>query len=175
MLLNALRPILVSDPIRLRVGEREFVGLEARDYELVERRLSSFEMLLALFRALVPDLEQRIQSVEASNLLERVEQLASKNRPASQKANEVLGMSALKQAKMNLKAGGFTSLEGFKKQVAVEEIRDARERAGITQQELAQKAGLSQPQLSRLEKNPRRASVANLRKVASALEIELVL
>jgi transcriptional regulator with XRE-family HTH domain len=51
-----------------------------------------------------------------------------------------------------------------------------RERAGITQKELAVKIGTKQPALSRLERGGfKKASVETLKKIADALDAQLVI
>ena len=50
-------------------------------------------------------------------------------------------------------------------------IRAWREYFGLTQQELAQRAGLSQPTLARLEKADSRPRTSTLKKLAAALGI----
>jgi ribosome-binding protein aMBF1 (putative translation factor) len=51
-----------------------------------------------------------------------------------------------------------------------------REKAGITQKELAVKIGTKQPALSRLERGGfRKASVETLKKIADALDAQLVI
>jgi len=50
-------------------------------------------------------------------------------------------------------------------------IRAWREHFGLTQQELAQRAGLSQPTLARLEKASARPRTSTLKKLAAAMGI----
>jgi len=54
-----------------------------------------------------------------------------------------------------------------------ERIRHFREQAGWTQQELAEKAGLRQSHISRLEKGHHSPSVLTLEKIADALGISI--
>ena len=57
----------------------------------------------------------------------------------------------------------------------LESIIKAREKAGLTQEQLARRIGTKQPALSRLERGGfRRASVETLRKIAEALDARLV-
>ncbi len=58
----------------------------------------------------------------------------------------------------------------------LEEIIKAREKAGMTQTELAEKIGTKQPALSRLEKGGiRKATLETLNKIAEALNLELII
>ncbi len=57
-----------------------------------------------------------------------------------------------------------------------ESLIKAREKAGITQAELAKKLGTKQPALSRLESGGfRKATVETLKKIADALDVRLVI
>lgn len=56
-----------------------------------------------------------------------------------------------------------------------EEIIKAREKSGLTQEELANKIGTKQPALSRLERGGfRKANIETLKKIAEALDHNLV-
>lgn len=52
-------------------------------------------------------------------------------------------------------------------------IRAWREYFGMTQQELARRAGMAQPALARLEKSDSKPRISTLKKIASAMEINL--
>ncbi|MCR5768197.1 MAG: helix-turn-helix domain-containing protein [Lachnospiraceae bacterium] len=52
-------------------------------------------------------------------------------------------------------------------------ILDARIRAGMTQTELSEKSGISQADISRLEKGTRNPSIALLKRLADALDSTL--
>lgn len=52
-------------------------------------------------------------------------------------------------------------------------LRAARERAGITQAELAERAGLQAESISRIETGQRALSLGNLGRLATALEVGL--
>jgi ribosome-binding protein aMBF1 (putative translation factor) len=58
----------------------------------------------------------------------------------------------------------------------LESMIKAREKAGITQEELAKKIGTKQPALSRLERGGfKKATVETLNKIAEALDARLVI
>ncbi len=60
--------------------------------------------------------------------------------------------------------------------VLIESILRAREKAGLTQAELARRVGTKQPALSRLERGGfRTATVDTLKRIAHALDSELVI
>lgn len=52
-------------------------------------------------------------------------------------------------------------------------LQAARKHAGMTQEELAAELGLSQPQVSRLERDPEKTSVRTLRRVAELIASRL--
>ena len=54
-----------------------------------------------------------------------------------------------------------------------EQVRDAREAAGLTQRELASRMGTSQAAIARLEAGGVSATLTTLQKVATALNLEV--
>jgi ribosome-binding protein aMBF1 (putative translation factor) len=54
-----------------------------------------------------------------------------------------------------------------------EQIRDARENAGISQRELARRIGSTQAVISRIEAGSVGATLTSLQKIASSLEVDL--
>jgi transcriptional regulator with XRE-family HTH domain len=52
-----------------------------------------------------------------------------------------------------------------------EELRKARERAGLTQEALSFRAGVSRPYISRLERNLKSPTVATLFLICDALDV----
>lgn len=61
----------------------------------------------------------------------------------------------------------------FGRQLAGRRIAEARKKAGLTQQQLGQKLGIPQSQVSRIERNPDRTSVRTLKKIARALKVDV--
>jgi len=55
-----------------------------------------------------------------------------------------------------------------------EQVRAARERLGMTQAQLAERIGSTQPAIARLEAGGVTPSLSTLRRIASALSLELV-
>jgi len=55
-----------------------------------------------------------------------------------------------------------------------ERVRQARERVGLTQAELASRIGSTQPAVARLEAGGSAPSLATLRRIAAALGLDLV-
>jgi transcriptional regulator with XRE-family HTH domain len=54
-----------------------------------------------------------------------------------------------------------------------EHLKDARVRAGLTQQELADKSGLTQTTVARVERDAVQPEVSTLRKLAEALDVSI--
>lgn len=67
----------------------------------------------------------------------------------------------------------WTDVDDFFSQVAVRRIVAARKAKGITQQELANRLGLAQTQISRIESNPDRTSLKTLKRIAKALRVDV--
>ena len=58
-------------------------------------------------------------------------------------------------------------------QIAGSWIAEARKKAGLTQKQLADKMGMPQSQISRIEKRPDRTTMRTMKRVAAALEIDI--
>jgi ribosome-binding protein aMBF1 (putative translation factor) len=69
------------------------------------------------------------------------------------------------------RAGYRQAKEAF---ALAERVRQARERVGLTQAELAARIGSTQPAVARLEAGGGTPSFATLRRIAAALGLELV-
>jgi transcriptional regulator with XRE-family HTH domain len=52
-------------------------------------------------------------------------------------------------------------------------LRDARFRAGLTQEELAKKAGVTQTTITRIERDAVQPEVTTVRKLAAALDVSI--
>jgi HTH-type transcriptional regulator/antitoxin HipB len=77
----------------------------------------------------------------------------------------------LRKAKEERRRGYREAREAFE---LSEQVREARERAGITQAELARRIGSTQPAIARLEAGGVTPNLDTLRRIASALSLELV-
>ena len=67
----------------------------------------------------------------------------------------------------------FEPLENLIKEIAIADLRAARLQKKISQKELSEMTGLTQSQISNLEKEPTRVSVKTLQKLAKALGIKI--
>lgn len=56
---------------------------------------------------------------------------------------------------------------------AGDSIAEARKRAGLTQKQLADKMGVPQSQISRIEKNPDKTTMRTMKRIAAALEVDI--
>lgn len=157
------------------IGDKEFVFLEPTEYELVKQRLRCHEILLALIGAIVPDINERISSIKSHELQDALDSINRESDTKLKGANIIPSKKLVRRAKRRLKEGKYFSFTDFGKRIGVEDIKLARKQAGLTQEQLAKKARLLQPQVSKLEKDPKSASTATLRKVAAVLGVELII
>jgi DNA-binding XRE family transcriptional regulator len=175
-----MKPLVVLDepnikPRPLTFGDKSFVCLEVLEYESLKQRLRAENVLLALLSTVFPDLEKRIGRVKGKVLREILSQLGTPQEGKSEEIKLQPPCSLVAKAKKVLgREGDYISLADFEKEIAVEDIRKARKQAGMTQRELADKAGLTQPQLSKIERVPTNVSAAKLRKIATVLGVKVV-
>jgi DNA-binding XRE family transcriptional regulator len=57
--------------------------------------------------------------------------------------------------------------------LAADRLAKARKAAGLTQKQLADKLGIPQSQISRIERNPDRTTVRTLKRIAQALRVDI--
>ena len=76
-------------------------------------------------------------------------------------------------AKLNDPSTKWIPAEQAFVQIAGSWIADARKKAGLTQKQLADKMGMPQSQISRIEKHPDRTTLRTMKRVAAALEIDI--
>lgn len=67
----------------------------------------------------------------------------------------------------------WTNVDDFFADVAAKRLVTARKAKGITQQELANRLGIAQTQISRIEKNPDRTTLRTLKRIAKALRVDV--
>ena len=68
---------------------------------------------------------------------------------------------------------GFVDADEFFRQLAGERIANARKAAGLSQTALGAKLGVPQSQISRIERNPDRTTVRTLKRIATALGVDV--
>lgn len=95
---------------------------------------------------------------------------ASKVAEAPRVSREVLEEADRKIADPNAE---WLSTDELAASLAWSRIMVARRSRGLSQQALADLAGMSQSRVSRIERDPKRASVEDLRKIAAALDLNL--
>ncbi len=67
----------------------------------------------------------------------------------------------------------FVDADDFRLTLAAQRVVRARQAAGLTQKQLGDRMGLPQSQISRLERNPDRATVRTLKRIAKALGVDV--
>lgn len=67
----------------------------------------------------------------------------------------------------------WVDADDFAIELARDAVVQARKAAGLTQAQLANKLGMPQSQISRIERNPDRTTVRTLKKIAKALRVDV--
>ncbi len=67
----------------------------------------------------------------------------------------------------------WVDVDDFFAQVTAKRLVAARKAQGVTQQELANRLGVAQTQISRIEKNPDRTTLRTLKRIAKALKVDV--
>ncbi len=67
----------------------------------------------------------------------------------------------------------WIDIEDFAAQLAVDRLVKARKAKGLTQKKLAEKLGMPQSQISRIERNPDRTTIRTLKRIAKALGVDV--
>lgn len=84
------------------------------------------------------------------------------------RANEVRELTA----KLEDKTTQWVDARDVALEIAGSWIAAARKRAGLTQKQLAERLGVPQSQISRIERNPDRTTVRTMKRIAAALNVE---
>ncbi len=67
----------------------------------------------------------------------------------------------------------WIDIEDFAAQLAADRLVKARKAKGLTQKKLAEKLGVPQSQISRIERNPDRTTIRTLKRIAKALGVDV--
>lgn len=76
-------------------------------------------------------------------------------------------------AKLDDPATKWVPAEKVAMQMAGSWLAEARKKAGLTQKQLADRVGVPQSQISRLEKSPERTTVRTMKRLAAALGVNI--
>ncbi len=76
-------------------------------------------------------------------------------------------------AKLAAPDADWMDYDDFRLEEAANRIVKARKAAKLTQQQLGDKLGLPQSQISRIERNPDRTTIRTLRRIAKALRVDV--
>jgi ribosome-binding protein aMBF1 (putative translation factor) len=85
--------------------------------------------------------------------------------PRVKEARELIG-------KLEDPATKWIDARDFALEIAGSWIAAARKRAGLTQKRLADRLGVPQSQISRMERNPDRTTVRTMKRIAAALGVD---
>ena len=163
-------------PKRLQFEDDEWVCLKPEEYDFIIDRLHFDDIVIKMIRIKEPDFDDLFKAVCEREFLGSIRVSKTYEKPDDVKKNE-LGIDTnfiteAENALVNSKEE-YVSLDEFVRGVAIEELRKARRQKKLSQKKLAEIAGLTQPQVCNLEKEPTSASVQTLRKVAEALGVKI--
>lgn len=149
----------------LHLSERQARALHASGLAKVRRRMPRSPRLVRNVEEPLSALlgQQELLSKRLSRLNQKISALKLQ-RPASLTLREKL--ETLDQAEL-------IDADLLAAQIAGGRIAAARKARGWTQQELAAEAGMPQSQVARMERNPEKCNVSTLKRVASALGVEV--
>jgi ribosome-binding protein aMBF1 (putative translation factor) len=173
-----LKPITIGSlsfkALPIMIGDTQLVCLKPEEYQLVSERIRLEQLVVEFINVSAPELGKKVAQIFQAE--EQAVEALCLTATDNSKSTDIFG-AFVEEANARLRQpdDSFISLEEVKKEFALDEIVKAREAAGMTQKMLAQKAGLTQPQLSKLEKNPLSASIGTIRKLAKVLNVKVVL
>ena len=159
-------------PELVRVGQEKIVCMSLTDFEAIARELEKALTGNQLFVRLLR------KGLNPNDILDVVQDDVSEpSVPSVTRADrEAYLAEAMDTARsVDLSREELVDYDGFLQQVAIHDIRRERKRRKLTQGKLAEMANIDPSQLSRLERDPKSASASVLRRLANALEIELVI
>ncbi|SFI16806.1 helix-turn-helix domain-containing protein [Planctomicrobium piriforme] len=137
-----------------------------------KHRENSFALAVAVLREQIADLPKQIQGDLFELLPDLLGGDAEEQASALQAVNEILEDKAGKIVQYALPAENGPELGNWLQFIG-KTIRTERESAGLTQMELAKKAGIPQPHLSRIENGQHSPTAMTREKLAKALNIPL--
>ena len=159
-------------PKRMAFGHEEWVCVKPDEFDSLIDQIRADDIFIRIATHHEPRLEKLFNAVFAKCKSRRI---SGEIESAELRSTEELDSELTERTNAVLRNENtkFVSLDDFTKTVAASDIRAKRRAAKMTQKDLAKKAKLTQPQLSRLERDPASASVSTLRRVAAALGIKI--
>ena len=157
-------------------GHEEWVCVKPEEFDSLLNQIRADEIFIRIAKHQEPKLESLFNTIFAKYASRRISSEVGRSaEDGESRSAEELDEDFLRRVEASLGQENteFVSLDDFTKTVAVSDIRSKRKAAKMTQKDLAKKAKLTQPQLSRLERDPTSASVSTLRRVAAALGIKI--
>jgi len=161
-------------PKRMLFDQDEWVCLKDEDYSFLLERMRLQEMFIEFVRLKEPHLKKLFDSMSVRRMPHTIRVSESDNH-GKEKPEMVIDEESVAEAERLLTdpSTEYVCLDEFVKVIAAGDLRRARKEKEITQRQLAQMAGVTQAQVSNLEKDPASVSVQTLRKVARALGVKI--
>lgn len=132
---------------------------------------SSFELAVAVIRERIASLSAEDKDDLFALLPSLLSQDVEERAAAGVAINEILNQTTGGIQRVNLQEPSGDSLNKWLSWVS-EKIKSLRKEAGLTQEELAEKSGLPQSHISRLENREHSPTAKTLQKIADALGVE---
>ena len=131
---------------------------------------NSFALAVAVFRACLSSLSQEDKRDVLSLIPHLLNDDDDERQSAAEAISEILHRPKAHLMSMASLEGTEDDLENWTAFVS-KRIREARESAGLTQEELSQQSGLPQSHISRLEQGKHSPTAKTLEKIATALKL----
>jgi DNA-binding XRE family transcriptional regulator len=159
-MLAALSRYKTVVPKRMQFDDEEWLCVKPEEYALMLDRIRFDEIFIEVIKIKEPSLKSVFENLLADD---KGRAKLQPGREFTTKVESIIGDPKVQ----------YAPLDEFVKGIAVADLRKARKQKKISQKQLAEMAGLTQPQVSNLEKDPTSASAQTLRKIAKALDVKI--
>ena len=156
-------------PKLMILDKEELVCMKLQDYQRLARHLWENKVLIGLLLKGGSNIENLEEVVKGEKMVPEEKTDTQKDRIPEELIEEAA--KVLEKEKKE----DFVGLGDYLRQITVDSIRKARKDRGLTQQELARRAHLKQSQVSRIERDPKHASLKALQKLAKVLNVDIVI
>ncbi len=163
-------------PKRMRFDENEWICLKPEEYALIMHRIHFDEIFIKMVRIKEPDFDKLFNEACTGEFVEPIQVSEASEKPSNFRKDEPHIDSRFITEAENVLGNSnekYVPLDEIVQGIAVGELKKARRQKKLSQKRLAEMAGLTQPQISNLEKESASVSVQTLKKIANALGIKI--